>query len=124
MPCFNKPIGNYGEELAQNYIKNIGFTILDTNYNCKLGEIDIVAKDKNYICFIEVKTRFNKAYGNPSEAITLSKQKTLYKVAQVYICHKKIKNYYFRFDVIEVLGNTLNNDYKINLIKDAFQINF
>jgi putative endonuclease len=123
MPCLNKSVGKYGEDLAKIYLKNIGYTIIDVNYRCKLGEIDIIAKDKDFLCFIEVKTRYNNFYGTPAEAVNFSKQKTIYKVAQTYICHKKVKNIYFRFDVLEVITNKQNDSYHINLIKDAFQIN-
>ena len=123
MSCLNKSVGKYGEDLAQIYLKNNGYIIVDINYRCKIGEIDIIAKDKDFLCFIEVKTRYNNFYGAPCEAVNFSKQKTIYRVAQTYICHKKIKDFYFRFDVLEVITNKQNGNYYINLIKDAFQIN-
>ena len=93
------------------------------NFRCKLGEIDIIAKDKSFIVFIEVKTRYGSIYGSPSEAITFKKQNKIYKTAQLYIIKKAIHNkFYFRFDVIEVILNTLNSNYSIKLIKNAFQI--
>ncbi|MGO5073080.1 YraN family protein [Clostridium sporogenes] len=119
----NKDIGSFGETIAADYIKNCGYIILEKNFRCKLGEIDIIAKDKNFIVFIEVKTRYGCIYGSPSEAITFKKQNKIYKTAQLYIIKKAIYNkFYFRFDVIEVILNTLNSNYSVKLIKNAFQI--
>ncbi len=77
----NKDIGYFGESIATNYIRNQGYIILERNFTCKLGEIDIIAKDKNFIVFIEVKTRYSSFYGNPSESITFRKQNKIYKTA-------------------------------------------
>ncbi|NFA59328.1 YraN family protein [Clostridium sporogenes] len=119
----NKDIGYFGETIATNYIKNQGYIILEKNFRCKLGEIDIIAKDKNFIVFIEVKTRYSSFYGSPSESITFRKQNKIYKTAQLYIINRNIYNKsYFRFDVIEVILNTFDNSYSVNLIKNAFQI--
>ncbi|EPS50345.1 hypothetical protein CFSAN002367_12475 [Clostridium botulinum CFSAN002367] len=84
----NKDIGSFGETIAVDYIKNCGYIILERNFRCKLGEIDIIAKDKNFIVFIEVKTRYSYIYGSPSEAITFRKQNKIYKTAQLYIIKK------------------------------------
>ncbi|EJO5348193.1 YraN family protein [Clostridium botulinum] len=119
----NKDIGYFGEDLACEYIKNLGYIILEKNFKCKLGEIDIIAKDKNIIAFIEVKTRYNYIYGSPSESITFKKQNKIYKTAEYYTIKNGIYNkFFFRFDVVEIILNKINNNYSVNLIKDAFQI--
>lgn len=123
MLSLNKSLGTYGEDLAEQFLREKGYYIIQKNFRCRLGEIDIIASDKNYITFIEVKTRYNNHYGSPAEAITISKQKKLYKLAQVYIFQKRLINYNFRFDVIEVLIDSKTNNPNINLIQDAFQIN-
>lgn len=120
MKSLNKAIGNYGENLAKEYIKSRGFIILEENFSCNLGEIDIIAKDNNYICFIEVKTRYSRKYGSPLESINKPKQKKLYKIAQYYICSKHIHKSYFRFDAIEVTILSPLEIPTINLIKNAF----
>jgi len=122
MKTFNKDIGTLGEELSETYLKNLGYKILDKNFRCKCGEIDLIAMSKGYICFIEVKTRYGLKFGLPAESVTLSKQHKIYKTAQVYILMKNIVNFDFRFDVIEVLLNNANNDFLINHIEDAFQL--
>jgi len=122
MKTFNKDIGELGENISENYLKNLGYRILDKNFRCKCGEIDLIAVYKAYICFIEVKTRYGINFGLPSDAVTPSKQHKIYKTAQVYISRKNINNSYFRFDVMEVILNYENNDFLVNHIMDAFQI--
>lgn len=121
MHCFNKDIGSLGEHLAENYIKNQGYIIIERNFRCKFGEIDIIGKDKEYIAFIEVKARYNDYYGRPSEAVNYYKQKKLYKTAEFYIMKNKLHNHNFRFDVIEILLSLESNKYELRLIKNAFQ---
>lgn len=121
MKSLNKKIGSYGETIAEDYLKSIGYIILEKNFTCKIGEIDLIAKDKNHISFIEVKTRYGTPYGTPGESITTSKQYKIYKTAQTYILKKKLYKSNFRFDVIEIILNNTNSPY-IKLIKDAFRI--
>ncbi len=120
MKNLNKCIGNYGENLARKYIEEKGYYLLEQNYLCKLGEIDLIARDNDYICFIEVKTRYSQRYGSPLESITSSKQKKIYRTAQYYICIKNIHKSHFRFDAIEVIISNDDRKPYINLIKNAF----
>ncbi|MPM86702.1 hypothetical protein SDC9_133793 [bioreactor metagenome] len=122
MGVLNKSIGSYGESIAENYLKEMGYTILEKNFKCKIGEIDIIAKDSKYICFVEVKTRYGSLYGSPGESVTNLKQYKIHKTAQFYILKKKLNKFNFRFDVIEVILNNDDDNYSIKLIKDAFQI--
>ncbi len=122
MHSFNKEIGSLGEDIADSYLRQIGYTILDRNFRCKIGEIDIVGRDGDYICFIEVKTRYGSLYGSPCESVTYSKRQKIYRTAEVYIMKKKLFKFNFRFDVIEIILNNSNNIPSIRLIKDAFQI--
>lgn len=119
---YNKEIGAYGETLAANYLTDLGYKLLERNYKCKIGEIDIICLDKDYIVFIEVKTRYTNHYGVPSESVNVKKQFKILKTAQNYILKEKLFNSNFRFDVIEVLLNPDNEKPFINLLKDAFQI--
>ena len=81
MKRLNYEIGAYGESLAKNFLRDQGYYILEENFSCKIGEIDLIARDENYICFIEVKTRYSQDYGTPAESITYRKRKKLYKIA-------------------------------------------
>lgn len=122
MKHFNKDIGNLGESIAEKYLLSIGYIILAKNFRCKIGEIDIIGKDKNYFCFVEVKTRHSKKYGEPCEAVNYSKKIKIYKTANIYILKNNLYNCNFRFDIVEILLNQNDSIYNINLIRNAFQI--
>lgn len=120
MEKYNKIVGNYGEELATNFLEKNKYKIIEKNYSCKLGELDIIAKDKDILVFIEVKSRTNKSYGEPGEAITYYKKKNIIKTAQYYIMKNKLQNEFCRFDVVEILLS--DDDNNIRLIKNAFMM--
>ena len=109
--------GKNGEEIAENYLKSLGYEIIEKNFLCKQGEIDIVALDKNEIVITEVKTRTNNEYGTPAEAVDLKKQKHLYNAAKYYLYKRKLEKAFVRFDVIEVFIQ--NEKIIINHIKKA-----
>lgn len=118
----NKDIGNWGEDYAVNYIKELGYVILCRNFRSKCGEIDIIAKEKNYIVFIEVKTRYSTRFGIPVEAVSLSKQLKIIKTAQYYIMKYNPSTYFYRFDIIEICATYNDSSVSVNLIKNAFTI--
>ncbi len=101
---FNKFHGSKGEEIAVNFLKEKKFKILERNYSNKIGEIDIIAEDKNCLVFVEVKARETLQFGRPAEAVDHRKQQKLRNVAQVYLMTKKKELYDCRFDVVEILG--------------------
>ena len=105
------------KNLKKNEFKNEGYSIITRNFRTNYGEIDIIARDKNEIVFIEVKTRSNLKYGNPSEAVNQNKQKHIKMVAKYYIHMHHLYNCYIRFDVIEVYYG--KGRYRINHIKQA-----
>ncbi|AJA48125.1 hypothetical protein UPF0102 [Clostridium pasteurianum DSM 525 = ATCC 6013] len=122
MGRYNKEIGNYGENEAVQYLQDLNYEIIERNFKCKMGEIDIIAKYKETLCFIEVKTRYATNYGFPAEAVDRRKQFKIYKISELYIIKNKISDLNFRFDVIEVLLNSKNNRFSLRLIENAFQI--
>lgn len=105
----NKVFGNIGESSAVHFLKEKGYQILHTNYTNKIGEIDIVAKEKNYIVFVEVKNRSSNKFGRPCEAVTPAKQKKIRRVASLYLMKTKNTESFCRFDVIEVLDGEINH---------------
>lgn len=113
-------IGKSGEEIATKYLLKNDYTIIERNFCCRQGEIDIIAQDKNEIVFIEVKTRTNKNYGEPIEAVTYYKQKHIIKSVQYYLYIKKLQNAFIRIDIIEIYQKT-ENKYHINHIKNAIE---
>ena len=114
----NVEVGSYGQKLAERYISDEGFHIIERNFRCRSGEIDLVARDGDYIVFIEVKYRRSLEYGYPCEAVGYHKQRHIKRVAQYYIMIKNLNNQDFRFDILEIIDNAENPE--INLIKNAF----
>lgn len=110
-----KDFGNSGEGIAVQYLEKQKYIILERNFYCKQGEIDIIAKDKDEIVFVEVKSRSDTGYGLPSEAVTKQKIKHLYKTARYYLYKNKLLNEFIRFDVVEILIKS--GKFNINHIK-------
>lgn len=94
--------GRIGEDISVKYLEQIGYTIIERNFECKQGEIDIIAKDKNEYVFVEVKTRASVSYGKPKEAVDTTKKKHIYRSAEYYVYAKHLENEPVRIDVIEV----------------------
>lgn len=108
-------VGNSKETEAIHYLKKLGFTILERNFFTRAGEIDIIAKDGNYLAFIEVKYRWNHECGFPSEAVTKHKQRKIVQCARFYLLsHGYGEDTPCRFDVVVLVGE------KIELIKNAY----
>ena len=106
--------GFVGEKKAVDFLKENGYKIIITNFKNKLGEIDIIAKKKDYICFIEVKARQNALYGRPSEFVSRDKQRKIKNAAISYLKMNGLMDSDVRFDVVEILGD------EVNLIENAF----
>ena len=96
-----------------------GYKILDRNFECSQGEIDIVALDRKEIVFVEVKTRTDMSYGEAAEAVTYYKLKHLLNSIKYYIYKRNLSNEFIRIDIIEVYVK--NNNVKINHIKKAIE---
>ena len=98
----NKQTGNYGEQLACQYLQRLGYKILERNFRIRGGEIDIIARDKDTLVFVEVKTRYSKDYGNPLESITPWKIKHLIRTSKFYTLKNKLFNTPLRIDAVSV----------------------
>lgn len=109
-------IGKLGEEIASKYLVNLGYKILERNYNTNFAEADIIALDCDTIVIIEVKTRKNSEHIFASEAVNILKQKKLFSIANHYISINKLFDYNIRFDIIECYWESKN----INHIYNAF----
>ena len=99
----SRKISRQGEELACRFLKRKGFRIIEKNFFTRWGEIDIIAKDKDILVFVEVKTRTSDKFGSPFEAITPRKLRLVKRAAQFYCLLKKIKNKPLRIDAITIL---------------------
>lgn len=122
---FDKKIttGALGEDEAVRLLKAQGYKILERNYRVRGGEIDIIARDGEYICFVEVKLRKNNNYGTPGEFITYKKREKLIKTATLYAQRKHLENAPMRFDAVLMNAENLNNKLKVHyseVIKNAF----
>ena len=112
-------IGKLGEDIAEHYLKQKGYKILDRNFECRQGEIDIIALDKKEIVFVEVKTRTSNKYGTPSEAVNKIKQRHMLQTIKYYLYIRNLSDEFVRIDVIEVYVK--NNIYEVNHIKKALE---
>lgn len=110
-------VGNYGEEIACKYLQKQGYRILERNYRIRGGEIDIVAKDKDTLVFVEVKTRWSHEYGPPAESMTPWKIKYLLKTAKFYVLKIGWGNREYRLDFVGVDFAESKENPKIELIK-------
>lgn len=115
---FNKLTGNYGEDIACDYLEKNHYQILERNFVSYRGEIDIIVEQDQTIIFVEVKTRAQSYCGLPAEAVTKSKMKQLYKVAEYYLYLHHLLEAKVQFDVIEVflLGS---HTVKLNHLQDV-----
>lgn len=96
-------LGRYGEDRACEHLERIGFEILDRNFHCREGELDIVAQDGQTIVFIEVKTRTSDIAGHPFEAITASKQARIRRLAAEWCQRHQVNRVQVRMDAIAVM---------------------
>lgn len=112
-----KELGNKGELLAQEHLKTLGYQILETNWRSHHYEIDIIARDKDELVIVEVKTRGNDSYEHPSEAISNKKIRFLINAAEAYILEKNSHSD-TRFDVISIIFR--GRDFELEHFKDAF----
>jgi putative endonuclease len=114
-------LGQSGEETVVRYLEKNGYTILIKNYRCKIGEIDIIARDGADLVFIEVKTRSGLGYGTPAAAVTIRKQRQITRAAQWYLAEQKLFDAPARFDVISVLFGEASRQ-EIDHITNAFDL--
>ncbi len=110
--------GRSGEELAASYLKKNGYKVLETNYKCKFGEVDIVAQEGDTLVFVEVKTRSSRIFGLPQEAVGYRKLQHITNVAAFYRSVKKNLPTGDRIDVVAI-EMSLGREAAIELIKNV-----
>ena len=113
-------LGNWGEDIAVDFLKDKDFQILVRNYRRQRAEIDIIAQNDEVIAFVEVKTRSNDKFGSGLEAITINKQRQIIKAAKIFCQENDIYDIPCRFDVISIKKDKKN--YHIEHIENAFII--
>ena len=112
--------GKESESLAVKHLKKNGYKILEQNYRNKIGEIDIIAKEKGALVFVEVKARKTYVFGNPKWAITPKKQRKISMVALYYLKATKQTHVKARFDVVSL--SLAKENPQIEIIKNAFEL--
>lgn len=110
-----------GEKEAIHFLKTNGYKIITQNYRTKFGEIDIIAQEKDTLVFIEVKARHTDTFGEPEAAVNKFKQNQISKAAIVFLKKNNLLEKRARFDIIAI--RYINQSPKINLIKNAFELN-
>jgi len=116
----NKALGEESERLAVNFLRKNGYEIICFDYTTKLGQIDIIAKEQGFICFIEVKSRSTNKFGLGSESVLPGKQRQISKAALVFLKSNNLLGAKARFDVLSIDYSL--NEGKFSLIKDAFEL--
>ncbi len=119
-PRYKTHLGNRGENIALATLKRDGYKIIDRNFRCNLGEIDLIAARQGRISFIEVKTRSRTDFGRPEESVSRTKQKRIARIARYYLKRKKISNTPCTFSVVSV--SLKDNKPRVDILENAFLI--
>ena len=114
-----KELGNKGEGVAVDYLKANGFKVIERNFRCRMGEIDVVVKKDGELFFVEVKTRSSDQFGDPLEAITYRKQRQVVKIAKLFLLKYEKKEVRCHFSALGIkLTDSISPS--IKFIPDAF----
>ena len=113
-------LGKKGEDLAIAQLRAMKYKIIERNFKCALGEIDIIAREKDTLVFVEVKTRRTRDFGGPAAAVNARKQRQLSKVALTYLNLKKLAQIPARFDVVAV--ELIPPAPRIEVLRNAFDL--
>ncbi len=118
----SKDIGEIGEGIVAEYLSSKGWFILERNFRSSHGEIDIIAKDRQFLVFVEVKNYSFRSIGKPMFSITVPKKRCIIHAARTYLQYKKIQDMFCRFDVVAIYRDE-NDIENIEHIENAFEIN-
>ena len=108
-------VGRHGETIAAEYLRKHRYRIIDKNFNCRFGEIDLIAWNGETVVFVEVKARSNTKFGMPRESVDWHKQQTIIRCANYWLYKNKQTGIPVRFDVVELINGQINH------IIDAFR---
>ena len=113
-------LGKEGERIAERYLQKKGYKLLERNYRCSGGELDLIVLDRRVIVFVEVKTRTGSGFGTPLEAVESRKQQRMIRAAQFFLAEKRLQTRDARFDVVGVswIGPTPTVEH----IENAFEL--
>ncbi len=114
-------LGKFGEDLACAFLVRQGYRLLERNYRCRLGEIDVIALHQETVCFVEVKARLSEEEGAPWVTVHAGKQRKLTRLAWWYLKSRGWEERSARFDVVGVWGTAADHPLRIELIANAFE---
>jgi len=114
-----KELGDIGEELARKFLKKKGYRIHETNFRCREGEIDIIAEHKDYLVFVEVRTKTTSSFGSPEESVTSAKKEKLIASALAYMSSHKDLSGNWRIDFVGIELDEKGKATRIELIQNA-----
>ena len=117
----NMIVGKLGERIALGFLKRSGYRILETNFRTPFGELDVVARHKGHIVFVEVKTRASTSLGPPYLSVTRSKQRHIIRNALAYLKRRNLVDSNWRIDVVSVTLNQEHEVADIELIENAVE---
>jgi putative endonuclease len=100
----SRVIGAAFERLAAEYLQARGLVLIETNFTCRAGEIDLVCDDRGTLVFVEVRARKNARHGEPIETVSAAKRRRLIKAAQLYLLRRNVGERACRFDVVAIEG--------------------
>jgi len=112
-------LGQLGEELAVRHLQKLGYLVLERNYRCQYGEVDIVARDQGRLAFVEVRARRGRGFGTPEESVTPQKQERLASVARNYLQERGHTDIDWGIDVVAVELTPHGAVQRIELIRNA-----
>ena len=113
-------LGREGERIAERFLKKKGYKLVERNYRCAAGELDLIVLDQRVIVFVEVKTRTGLGYGTPLEAVEARKQQKMIYAAQFFLNAKKLSQREARFDVIGI--SWPGAEPQVEHIENAFEL--
>ncbi len=114
-------LGQKGEDAAERYLTEQGYKILERNYRSQQGGVDIIAREGDFLVFVEVKSYSFRSFGSPAGAVRKNKKQSIIHAAQTYLYRNNIKNTYCRFDVLTIFRR-MDGSRAIELYKDAFYV--
>ena len=113
-------LGKEGERIAEGYLKKKGYRLVERNYSCAAGELDLIVLDRRVVVFVEVKTRTGQTFGSPFEAVEFRKQRKMIQAAQYFLAEKKLQQRDARFDVVGI--SSAGRDPMVEHIENAFEL--
>ena len=115
-------IGMEGEQIAVQYLVKQGYQVIERNFHSRQGEVDIIARDKDFLVFVEVKNYSYRSYGSPVGAVRKSKRQSIIHAARTYLSRQGLRKINCRFDVLTIYRKSLG-DQLIEHHRNAFMVN-